>query len=192
VTGTATAPGPTRARGTRAERERAAIAASLAPVIDAITDAAQARAQAIQAAAAADADAELARARREASRILDAARAAGTAAAATTAASQLTVARRQARECVLVARRQAYEMLRDGALAALVRRASTPDGRRLAERLQTLVRDRVGASASVHRAGPGNLGAIAESGNRRAELEPEELVDRALESLGAGIEALWA
>jgi vacuolar-type H+-ATPase subunit E/Vma4 len=192
VTGVATVPSPPRGRGTRADRERAAIEASLVPVVDAITDAARARAQGIRAAAAADARAELARAHQEATRIVDEARAAGTEAATVTATSELTVARREARERVLTARRQAYETVREGALAELVRQAATPDARRLAERLQTLVRDRVGASASVHSAGPGNLGAVAESGNRRAELEPGDLVDRALESLGAGIEALWA
>jgi len=162
------------------------------PVGDAIVDAALARAQATRAAAAADARLELARAREEAARILDEARFDGTAAATATAASELTIARREARETILAARRRAYETLRDGAVKELVHRAATPDGRRLAERLQALVRDRVGASASVHTAGPGNLGAVAESGNRRAELEPDELVDQALESLGAGIEALWA
>jgi vacuolar-type H+-ATPase subunit E/Vma4 len=166
--------------------------ASLVPVADAIVDAALARAQATRSVAAEDARAELARARQEAARILDEARSDGTAAAAATAASQLTIARREARETVLAARRRAYETLRGGAVTALVQQAATPDGRRLAGRLQALVRDRVGASASVHAAGPGNLGAVAESGNRRAELEPAELVDQALESLGARIAALWA
>ncbi len=192
MTGAATLPSPPRGRTTRAERERAAMEASLVPVVDAILGAATARAEATRAAAAADARAELARARDEATRTLDEARAEGIEASAATAAAQLTTARREARETVLAARRRAYETLRDGAVEALVLQASSPDGRRLAERLLALVRERVGASASVHAAGPGNLGAVAESGNRRAELEPGELVDQALESLGAGIEALWA
>ena len=87
----------------------------------------------------------------------------------------------------------AYETLRDGAVAALVRQAATPEGRRLAERLQALVRDRVGAVGVGAQRGPGQLGGGGRvpatggpSSSRRA------LVDQALESLGAEIEALWA
>jgi vacuolar-type H+-ATPase subunit E/Vma4 len=166
--------------------------APLAPVVDALVAAAVERARATRAAADADAQAELARAGEEAKRLLDEARTDGATAAAAAATSQLTMARREARETVLAARRLAYETLRGHAVAALVHEAATPEGRRLAERLVALVRDRVGASASAHRAGPGNFGAVAESGNRRAAVGPAELVDQALESLGAGIEALWA
>jgi vacuolar-type H+-ATPase subunit E/Vma4 len=192
MNGAATVPSPPRRRISRAERERAAIEASLRPVADAITQAARERAHATRAAAAAAARAELTRAREEAQGILAEARADGDAAAAATAAIQVTMARREAREMVLAARRAAYETLRERAVAALVEQAATPEGRRLAERLQRLVRDRVGASAAVRSGGPGNLRAVAESGNRRAELAPGALVDQALESLGAGIEALWA
>ncbi len=136
VTGTATAPGPTRARGTRAERERAAVAASLAPVIDAITDAAQARAQAIAGR----------RRRRRRRRVGPCAPRGGAdprrgprrrhrGRGRRTAASQLAVARRQARE--MRPRRPADRPTRRSGRGACGAGspASTPDGRRLAERL---------------------------------------------------------
>lgn len=192
MNGATSLPSAPRRRRTRVDRERSAVEASLVPVVEAIVDAAIARAHTTRATAAAAARAELARAREGAERILDEARADGTEAATATASSQLTMARRDTREAILAARRRAYERLRDGAVEALVHQAATPEGRRLAERLRALVRDRVGASASVHSAGPGSLGAVAELGNRRAELEPGELIDQAFKSLGAGIEALWA
>ena len=192
MTGAATLPSPPRGRTTRAERERAAMEASLVPVVDAILGAATARAEATRAAAAADARAELARARDEATRTLDEARAEGIEASAATAAAPADHGPARGTRDRARGTPTRVRDATDGAVEALVLQASSPDGRRLAERLLALVRERVGASASVHAAGPGNLGAVAESGNRRAELEPGELVDQALESLGAGIEALWA
>ena len=187
-----TEPRPPRTRKAPSDPEQAALDAALAPVVEAIMDMAQTRAQAIRADAAAATRAELARVHVEAERILDDARADAAAAAAATAASQLTMARREARETVLAARRRAYETLREVAVATLVQRSATPEGRQLAARLQTLVCERVGTSASVHAGGPGNLGVVAESGNRRAEVGPAGLVDQAVESLGTEIEALWA
>jgi len=192
MSGAATVERSPRRRLSRAEREQAVMEAALRPVVDAVTDAARARGHATRATAAADVRAELARARREAHGILDEARADGDAAAAATAAIQVAMARREAREMVLAARRAAYETLREQAVAALVAQATSPEGLQLAARLQRLVRDRVGATAAVRSGGPGNLRAVAESGNRRAEVEPQALVDHALESLGADIEALWA
>jgi len=177
---------------TRTERGSAALEAALVPVVDALITTAEARVRDECAAAEAGARGELERARTEAARLLDEARADGARAAERTAAMQLAKARRAARETVLSARRRAYDTLRRSAVEALVQRASTPEGRWLGERLAVLVRDRVGPSASAHRAGRGQLEAVAEAGHRRAVLGPGELVDQVLESLATEIEALWA
>jgi sarcosine oxidase gamma subunit len=104
----------------------------------------------------------------------------------------LAATHREAREILLAARRRAYEILRQRAYEVLLLQAATQEGRQLSQRLETLVRDRVGASASVRRVGPGGLGVVAEAGNRRAAFGPSELVEQALVSLGPEIETLWA
>lgn len=184
----------TKARLARARpaAERDAIEASLVPVARAIGTAAQARAEEVLSSAEANAHAELASARAQAEHILVEARAEGVEAAERVVAAQLAAARREALEIILAARRAAYEALRSAAIAALVQRGETPEGRRLSDRLVALVHDRVGPSASVRRVGPGGLDAVAELGNRRATLGPSALVDQAFESLTDEIEALWA
>jgi len=176
---------------TQPDRGRAALEAALAPVVDALIASADARARDERAAAQADAHAELARARAEAAGLLGEARTDGALAADHTVAVQLAEARRAARETILSARRDAYETLRRRTVEALELHTATPAGRWLGERVAALVRDRVGAAATVHRAGPGQLAAVAESGHWRAALGPAELVDQALESLATEIVALW-
>src|SRR5271157_5799876 len=112
MTGAATVTRPSRRRSTRAEQERAALELALRPATDALMDAARRRADATRTAAAADARAELARARAEAQRMLDEARADGDGAGVAAGAVQVAIARREAREMVLAARRAAYETLR--------------------------------------------------------------------------------
>jgi len=189
------APATTSTRRLPRARSRAAQAtteAALAPVVSALLASAQARARAILADGEEDARAELSRARAEADHLLAEAAAGGAEAAARTAAVQLATARRQARGMILVARRRAYDALRTGAIETLARQATTPEGRRLADHLVTLVSDRVGASASVRRVGSDSLTALAEGDNRRAVLGPAALVDQALMALADEIESLWA
>ena len=166
--------------------------AALAPVADALVEAARARAQAERGGAEEDARTEFARARAEAEQMLVEARADGEEAAERSAGAQLAMARREAHETILAARRRAYDTLRSNAIKSLERQAASPEGRQLAERLVSLVRKRVGPSASVHRDGSDALAAVAEAGNRRAALGPSALVDWVLESLATEIEALWA
>lgn len=189
ATGTATAPPPGVGRDGPA---RSVVEAALAPVADAILVAARARAARERAAAEQEASAELANARSDAERLLADARAEGARAAAELAASELVTARRESREALLAARRLAYETLRRAAVESLERRASTPEGRRLAERTAALVRERVGVPATAPETVPDSLVALAELGNRRAELGPAALVDWALGSLAAEVERLWA
>lgn len=164
----------------------------MTPVAHALLTAARASAQATLSDAEGDARAELTRAHAEAERLLDEARAEGVEAATKTAAAQLAEARRLAHEKILGARRRAYDAVRRGAIEQLARAASTPEGRRLTDRLTVLVRDRVGPTASVRRSGPDTVTAVAENANRRAVLGPEALVDHALMSLADDIEAVWA
>jgi len=192
VTPARTTTSRSRSPRSRSDPPPATVQTALVPVADALLAAARASARTTLSDAEADARAELARARAEADHILDEARAEGAEAATKTAAGQLAAARRQAREMILGARRRAYDAVRSGAIEQLAREASTPEGRRLAERLEVLVRDRVGPSASVRRSGPDTVTAVAEDANRRAVLGPEALVDHALMSLADEIDAVWA
>jgi len=182
--------GPTRGRGRH--RDASAIAATVVPVAEALTEDARRSAEAVLAAAERDARAELARANDVAQRMLAEARADGTRAASEQADLDLAVAARQARAAVLAARRAAYDALRRRALELLEQRATSPSGRRLGDLLEHLARARVGPSARVHRAGPGSLDVTATSGNRRAVIGPAQLVDDALRTMADEVATLWS
>lgn len=166
--------------------------AALAPVAHDLLVAAEATVQRVLAAAEDEAAAELRRARAEAARILDEARADGVRAASQVAARELVGARQRARELVLAARCTAYETLRRRAVEAVEQEAARPEGQWITERLAELVRARVGGPSSSRPIGRPLLPVVAESGNRRAVLRPEDLVDQAFESMAAEIEGLWA
>lgn len=169
----------------------AGLAASLGPVANALEADAQRRAEALLAAAEQDAGAELARARAEAARILAQARSDGARAAERRTVTELASAHREAQGAVLAARRQAYLAARSHALERLAQRASTPEGRRLGQHLETLARGRVGPSAAVQRSGPGGLDVTAVSGTRRASIGMSELVDGVLRSMADEVATLW-
>jgi len=165
---------------------------ALDPVREALVEMALQRAEQVRARAMEESRAELARARAEADRLLGQARAEGISAAEWIASLQLAAARREAHETVLHARRRAYERLRREAVDALVQRATSTEGRKLAERLSALVGERLGDDASVHRSGPNSLVVEARSGRRRAAIGPTSLVDHVLLSMTGEIEGLWA
>lgn len=165
---------------------------TLAPVVSDLLVAAEAQVQTVLAAAEADAGAELARAREEADRIVDEARSEGMRAASQVAAHELVEARQRARGLVLAARRRAYETFRRRVVEAVQQEAAAPGGQWIGERMEEMVRARVGGPSSSQRTGRALLTAVAESGSRRAVLGPEDLVDQALESMSAEIEGLWA
>lgn len=168
------------------------VATAVAPVGEALLDDARRHAATASAAAEHDAEAELARARDEASAILDEARADGARAAAQRADAEVAAAHREARGVVLAARREAYLTVRRRALEALAQRGGTPEGRRLGDLLEALARERVGPTPTVRRSGPGDLDVVAASGNRRAAIGPAELVDRSLRVLADQVATLWA
>lgn len=165
--------------------------ADLAPVVDALRADSHRRATAIVSAARRDANEDLARAAGEATRILEQARADGVRAAERRGAGDLGAARRDAQAAVLAARHQVYLALRRRALERLSEQGGGEAGRRLGDLLETLARDAVGPSASVHRSGSGGLSVVATSGSRRAAIGPDELVDDALDVLADEVAALW-
>jgi vacuolar-type H+-ATPase subunit E/Vma4 len=161
-------------------------------VCEALVESATRRAAQVRARATEETRAQLARAQAEADRLLAQARAEGISAAQWFASLQLAAARREAHETVLDARRCAYERLRRKAVDALVQRASSTEGRMLAERLSALVAERLGDDASVHRSDPDSLVVEARSGKRRVAIGPASLVDHVLLSMTDEIEGLWA
>ena len=167
------------------------LARDLAPVSEALLETARLRALQVRENAEDDARAEQARALVEVDRVVTQARSRGEWAAQRITSLELAAARREAHEMVLDARRRAYESLRNGAVEALVRFSSTPEGRVLVELLSQLVVGRLGAGASL---GAGRSDAMlvrAESGNRRCAVSADMLVDEALRSMPEKVEALW-
>jgi len=168
------------------------MAPALEPVSEALIEEARQRAGKVRASATEDIRTETARAHAQAERMLVQAKAEGTSAAAWITSLQLTAARREARETVLGARRSAYEMLRHDAIAALVSRGTTEEGRRLVDRLSALVGERLGDDAPVRKAGADPLVVEVQSGNRRVTIGAASLVDHVLLSMTDKIEGLWA
>jgi vacuolar-type H+-ATPase subunit E/Vma4 len=171
---------------------RCDITPAVDPVCEALVEIALQHAEQVRARAIEEARAELASAHTEADRLLARARVEGISAAERIASLQLAAARREAHETVLHAQRCAYERLRNEAVDALVHRATSTEGRMLAERLAALVGERLGIDASVHPSGPDPLVVEARSGKRRASIGPASLVDHVLLSMTDEIEGLWA
>ncbi len=168
------------------------MASALAPVYEALIEAARERAEQTRTTATGDARADLARAHAQAESMLAQARTDGVSAAERIGSLQLAEARRQAHETVLAARRRVYETLRNETIEALVRCSSTTEGRNLADRLSALVQDRLGGAAAIHHVEPDPLEVEAESGNRRAAIGPTALVDHVLLSMTEEVAGLWA
>lgn len=183
---------PARTRAASWGPRPASLAADVAPAAQALLADARRHADELMAAAARDGAAALASARAEAARILDEASSEGASAADQEVAAQLTAARHEARAIVLRARRDAYAAVRARALATLVARANTDEGRRLASHLEARVRARVGPTAEVRPGERGALDVTATSGGRRARVGAEELVDQALDDLATDVTGLWA
>jgi len=168
------------------------MASALEPVSEALVATARLAAEQQRADAIEDVRVELSRARAEADRLLAEARVQGASAAELVASLQLVEARRQAREMVLGARRRAYEALREDAIGALALRATTTEGRMLADRLSALIEERLGRDTSIDQAERDVLVVEAQSGNRRAAIGPAMLIDHVLLSMAEEIEELWA
>ncbi len=184
---------PSRFGGARAVGRRDDMASAVAPVSEALIEAARRRAEQ----SADEGGGRRARRAREGARARPTAcwrRLAPTvsSAAERIASLQLAEARRHAHETILAARRRAYETLRSDAIEALVRRSTTTEGRNLADRLSALVEQRLGGVASIRHVEPDPLEVEAESGNRRAAIGPASLVDHVLLSMTEEVDGLWA
>ena len=131
-------------------------------------------------------------AQREAAVLLAAARADGKAAGERIRANMLALARRQSREMILGAQREAFEALRVAAQDKLVEQAASELGRELTRLIDRSVCERVGSPIASHPTELGPLGAVAERANLRAALGTRALIDAALERMPRAIEALWA
>lgn len=128
----------------------------------------------------------------EAAVLLAAARANGKAAGERIRANMLALARRQSREMILGAQREAFEALRVAAQDKLVEQAASELGRELTRLIDRSVCERVASPIASHPTELGPLGALAERANLRAALGTRALIDAALERMPRAIEALWA
>ena len=164
---------------------------TLAPVVDALLRAAQADATNSVSAAETDAAAHIAQARAEAAALVARAKADGETAAEHASTAALIAARRESRETVLAAHRRAYELLRQGIVDELARRADSPAGSALLAQLEALVRARLGPDVTIGRLDAPRIGVQATDGKRRVEMTVDPFVERELVALGDRIEALW-
>ncbi|WP_346113884.1 hypothetical protein, partial [Nonomuraea maheshkhaliensis] len=94
--------------------------------------------------------------------------------------------RREARRLVLSARRDALEELRSRAGSAV---RDLRGDRALLHRLRDLVRDRLGAGATVTEHPDGGI--VGQAPGRRVDAGLPALAARAIDELGAEVERLW-
>ncbi len=168
------------------------LATALAPVAQALLDAAHARAAALEAAVAAEAGEDERTALAEAHAVIDQARRDGEAVAERAAARTMTEARRTARERTLHAQRTALDTVRAGIRAELLRRRESGPVRSLIATLTDRARAALGAGAAIRPLTGDRLGVVADDGNRHLELELDDLVDRELEQQAERVREVWA
>jgi vacuolar-type H+-ATPase subunit E/Vma4 len=154
---------------------------------------ADARADAASLLAAADHDARdrIARSHEEAAELVEAARAEGAREAAERLARQHAATRREAREVVLAARRQALDELRERARTAARGLALEDRYGELREHLRNLASFQLGPDAEIIDDPDGEPGVVARDGHRRVDYRLVTLADRAVEALGADVATLW-
>jgi hypothetical protein len=162
---------------------------ALAPVRNALLERARSDAARTLSDAARDADAQLRRAHADADALLAEARTRGAEEAAATLHAERARTGRVVRAAELQARREAYDELRERTAARLRERCAGPDSPRVAERMAELVRAVLGPDTLLEAApGGGVRGHVA---GRFADCSVEALAERAVEALGAEVEALW-
>ena len=98
--------------------------------------------------------------------------------------------RRRSRQIVLAARRRAYEVLREEALASASRLRLDPGYPALLDQLERLSRAQLGDGARIAR-DPADGGVVAEVDGCRVDYSLPALAERCLRGLGAGVEDLW-
>ncbi len=152
---------------------------------------AEADAASLLAAADHDADDCIARSHEEAAELVEAARSEGAREAAERLARQHAATRREAREVVLTARRQALDELRERARTAARGLAREDRYGELRDRLRTLAASQLGPDAEILDDPDGEPGVVARDGYRRVDFRLVTLADRAVEALGADVATLW-
>jgi len=164
--------------------------AALDPVRTALLTRATADGDAMVATADSDATAAVTAARAEAAAVVADARAEGERDAAVVRSAEQARARRQARGIVLAEQRAAYDELRRRSRVAARRLRTEPGYAALLGRLTALARGELGPEAVVREHPDG--GVVAEAPGRRLDLRLTTLADRAVDTLGPQLEALWA
>jgi vacuolar-type H+-ATPase subunit H len=130
-------------------------------------------------------------ARAEAARIVEEGRAEGADVGARLVSATRAGARRAAREIVLSARDDAYELVRRHVLDELAMRKGTDEVTELNRRLEGRAIELLSPGATIRRDSLG-VGLVADTGRRRVDLSAERLVDDSLASLGQALERLWS
>jgi hypothetical protein len=181
-----------RRRRNRVDQAHAEVLNALQPVTEALRALTEQQAAKELADAAESAALVVRTAQWEAAVLLAAARANGKAAGERIRANMLALARRQSREMILGAQREAFEALRVAAQDKLVEQAASELGRELTRLIDRSVCERVASPIASHPTELGPLGALAERANLRAALGTRALIDAALERMPRAIEALWA
>jgi vacuolar-type H+-ATPase subunit E/Vma4 len=161
------------------------LAMALAPVRDALLQAARADVAGLLGEAADQAREVTATARRRAEATHAAARAAGVADASRSVTAARTSHQRQARASSLRVRRDAYEQLHQRVRAAAGALATGPDYDSLRATLVTAAQRLLGPDVVITEATGG--GVIAQSGNRRLDLSLAGFAERAANRIAVGL-----
>jgi len=133
----------------------------------------------------------LAAARSRAARIVQQAREEGAAIGARLESAARAAARRDAREVVLRARDDAYQLLRQQVTEELAPRKDSNEARLLNRRLQRRAVEVLGPDAKLSW-DPVGVGLTAEAGSRRVDSSAVRLVNVSLAELGREVERLWS
>jgi hypothetical protein len=160
---------------------------SLAPVRQALVARAEAYAELVRAAAQAEARATREAAHEEAELVLRAAREGGAADAEKLLVGRRARTRTQCRAVLLGARRQVFEDFRGAARREAGRLVGQTQG--LVAWLHDRAREVLGGDAEFSCRPDGSIVAVQDG--RRWSWSPDELVDAALEDLGAEVQTLW-
>ncbi len=166
-------------------------AAGLRPVELALDQDATVRGQARLARASDDAARAIAEARTNAARIVQEARDEGAAIGDRLETAARAAARRDAREIVLRAQDDAYQLLRHQVVEELARRKDSHEASTLNDRLGSQAIEILGAGAALSWDRVG-IGLTAVAGGRRIDSSAARLVDAALAELGQAAERLWS
>lgn len=162
---------------------------ALAPLREALLEAAHRAAAQVVAAADADADAVVAQAQEEAASIRAQARERGAADAEALLSAERASARREARGVVLAEQRRAMEDLRAAAREAVRGLRADPGFPAMRAALAERARAELGGSAVVRDADGG--GVVATAGTRRLAFTLDDLADEQLDRLGPAVAELW-